>query len=288
MFERFTDRAQKVMALAHEDAQRFDHESIDTEHILLGLVKEGSGVAANVLKNMGVDLLKVRTEVEKAITPGPDLVTMGKLPQAPRAKKVLGYAIDEARNLNHNYVGTEHMLLGLARVGEGVASQVLTQSGVTLEAARQQVHDLLGSGTRGAEEQVASHQFLRLLWAALPGLSMAAQQAIRQTAGAVVSSIAQLVDRINEVQREYEQAIEAEDCDRATKLLDEQASLRGKAERLRESVTTGHLLLAMAAEPSCIAASALSELGVDREKLGQAVHRRIDQNPREFPAEARP
>ena len=115
MFERFTDRARKVMALANQEAQRFNHEYIGTEHILLGLVKEGSGVGANVLKNLDVDLRKVRLEVEKLVKSGPDMVTMGKLPQTPRAKKVIEYAIEEARNLNHNYVGTEHLLLGLLR-----------------------------------------------------------------------------------------------------------------------------------------------------------------------------
>ncbi len=123
MFERFTDRARKVMALANQEAQRFNHEYIGTEHILLGLVKEGSGVGANVLKNLDVDLRKVRMEVEKLVKAGPDMVTMGKLPQTPRAKKVIEYAIEEARNLNHNYVGTEHLLLGLLREHDGVAAQ---------------------------------------------------------------------------------------------------------------------------------------------------------------------
>ena len=120
MYERFTDRARKVMQLANQEAQRFNHEYVGTEHVLLGLIKEGSGVAANVLKNLDVDLRKIRNEVEKIVQAGPDMVTMGKLPQTPRAKKVIEYAIEEARNLNHNYVGTEHLLLGLvARAGGG-------------------------------------------------------------------------------------------------------------------------------------------------------------------------
>ena len=123
MYERFTDRARKVMQLANQEAQRFNHEYIGTEHILLGLVKEGSGVAANVLKNLDIDLRKIRLEVEKIVQSGPDMVTMGKLPQTPRAKKVIEYSIEEARNLNHNYVGTEHLLLGLLREQEGVAAE---------------------------------------------------------------------------------------------------------------------------------------------------------------------
>lgn len=146
MFERFTDRARKVMALANQEAQRFNHEYIGTEHILLGLVKEGSGVGANVLKNLDVDLRKVRLEVEKLVKSGPDMVTMGKLPQTPRAKKVIEYAIEEARNLNHNYVGTEHLLLGLLREHEGVAAQVLMNLGLKLDEVREEVLNLLGAG----------------------------------------------------------------------------------------------------------------------------------------------
>ncbi|HUS93136.1 MAG TPA: ATP-dependent Clp protease ATP-binding subunit [Phycisphaerae bacterium] len=151
MFERFTERARKVMALANQEAQRFNHEYIGTEHILLGLVKEGSGVGANVLKNLGVDLHRVRMEVEKLVKPGPDMVTMGKLPQTPRAKKVIEYSIEEARNLSHNYVGTEHILLGLLREHEGVAAQVLMNLGLKLEEVREEVLNLLGHGVEAEE-----------------------------------------------------------------------------------------------------------------------------------------
>src|SRR5579871_382096 len=146
MYERFTDRARKVMQLANQEAQRFNHEYIGTEHILLGLVKEGSGVAANVLKNLDIDLRKIRLEVEKIVQAGPDMVTMGKLPQTPRAKKVIEYAIEEARNLNHNYVGTEHLLLGLLREQEGVAAQVLMNLNLKLDEVREEVLNLLGHG----------------------------------------------------------------------------------------------------------------------------------------------
>src|SRR4051794_13769876 len=115
MFERFTDRARKVMALANQEAQRFNHEYIGTEHILLGLVKEGSGVGANVLKNLDVDLRKVRLEVEKLVKSGPDMVTMGKLPQTPRAKKEIEHAIEDVRNTKHNYADQNNLLLRLRR-----------------------------------------------------------------------------------------------------------------------------------------------------------------------------
>jgi ATP-dependent Clp protease ATP-binding subunit ClpC len=151
MYERFTDRARKVMQLANQEAQRFNHEYIGTEHILLGLIKEGSGVAANVLKNLEVDLRKIRLEVEKLVQSGPDMVTMGKLPQTPRAKKVIEYSMEEARNLGHNYVGTEHILLGLLREQEGVAAQVLMNLGLKLEEVREEVLSLLGHGMEGAE-----------------------------------------------------------------------------------------------------------------------------------------
>jgi len=150
MFERFTDRARKVMALANQEAQRFNHDVIGTEHILLGLVKEGSGVGATVLKNFDVDIKKLRLEVEKHVKSGPDMVTMGKLPQSPRAKKVIEYAIEEARALNHNYVGTEHILLGLLRENEGIAAQVLISLGLKLEDVRQEILNLLGAGSDGA------------------------------------------------------------------------------------------------------------------------------------------
>src|SRR5216684_2064744 len=153
MYERFTDRARKVMQLANQEAQRFNHEYIGTEHILLGLVKEGSGVAANVLKNLDIDLRKIRLEVEKIVQTGPgsEMVTMGKLPQTPRAKKVIEYSIEEARNLNHNYVGTEHLLLGLLREQEGVAAQVLMNLGLRLEDVREEVLNLLGAGNESSE-----------------------------------------------------------------------------------------------------------------------------------------
>ena len=156
MFERFTERARKVMALANQEAQRFNHSYIGTEHVLLGLIKEGSGVGANVLRNLGVDLQKVRMEVEKLVKAGPDTVTMGKLPYTPRAKKVTEFAIEEARNLNHNYVGTEHLLLGLLREHEGVAAQVLMNLGLKLDEVREEILNLLGAGVDPEESGPAA------------------------------------------------------------------------------------------------------------------------------------
>jgi ATP-dependent Clp protease ATP-binding subunit ClpA len=152
MYDRFTDRARMVMRLADQEACRFNHEYIGTEHILIGLVKEGAGVAANVLKNHGIELHKVRLEVEKIVPPGPDMAMIGKLPQTPRAKKVIEYSIEEARKLNHNYVGTEHLLLGLMREGEGVAAQVLARLGLTPQRVREEVVRLVGGSAAHAVE----------------------------------------------------------------------------------------------------------------------------------------
>lgn len=152
MFDRFTDRAKKVMNLARQEAQRFNHEYLGTEHILLGLVQEGNGVAANVLKNMGIDLNKIRTEVEKIVKTGASMVTMGQLPFTPRAKKVLELSMEEASNLSHNYIGTEHLLLGLIKENEGIAAQVLLNLGVKLEDVREEVLDFLGADS-GEEEE---------------------------------------------------------------------------------------------------------------------------------------
>ena len=145
MFERFTDRARKVLALANQEAQRLNHEYIGTEHILLGMLKEGSGVGANVLRNRDVDLRRVRIEVEKLLKSGPEIVKIPKLAQTPRAKEVIRYSIEEARSLGHTYVGTEHLLLGLLRESDGLAGQVLINLDLDIAAVREEVLNLLGA-----------------------------------------------------------------------------------------------------------------------------------------------
>lgn len=153
MFERFTDRARKVFAFANQEAQRFNHEYIGTEHILLGLVKEDSGVVANVLKNLGLNKKMVRLEVEKLVKPGPDtLISMGNLPQTPRTKKVIEYTIKESRDLNHNYIDTEHILLGLIREEDGIATKVLTNLGLDLAEIRRQTLILADTSKKSPAE----------------------------------------------------------------------------------------------------------------------------------------
>ncbi|MHC4729648.1 MAG: ATP-dependent Clp protease ATP-binding subunit [Planctomycetota bacterium] len=153
MFDRFTDRARKVMGLARQEAQRFNHDYIGTEHILLGLIQEGSGVAADVLKNIDVDPKRIRQEIEKLVSHGTTMVTMGQLPFTPRAKKVLELALEEASNLGHNYIGTEHLLLGLIREQEGIAAQVLQNLNVRLEDVREEVLELLGAEVAHGEDE---------------------------------------------------------------------------------------------------------------------------------------
>ncbi|PIQ85125.1 MAG: NDP-hexose 4-ketoreductase [Candidatus Omnitrophica bacterium CG11_big_fil_rev_8_21_14_0_20_45_26] len=147
MFDRFTERARKVIILAKEEAKRFNHDYIGTEHILLGLIKEGESVAAAVLQNLGLSLDTIRLEVEKLVQFGPSTIVSGDIPFTPKAKKVIELAMDEARRLGHNYIGTEHLLLGLIKEGEGVASHVLMNIGLDLNKVRQEVIKLLGSST---------------------------------------------------------------------------------------------------------------------------------------------
>jgi len=157
-FEKFSERARRVLSLAQEEAQRFNHNYIGTEHILLGLVRETDGVAAKVLANLGVELSKVRSAVEFIIGRG-ERPTPGEIGLTPRAKKVIELAVDEARRLNHHYIGTEHLLIGLMREGEGVAAGVLESLGVNLDKVRGETSRILtqtvqhgqsGSGSKAA------------------------------------------------------------------------------------------------------------------------------------------
>src|SRR3989441_642266 len=135
----FTPRAQQVLALARKEADRFNHNFVGTEHLLLGLIKLGQGVAVNVLQKLGLDLETVRMEVEKQVGTGPDQKMIGNIPYTPRVKKVLALAVKEAKALNHTYVGTEHIVLGLLREGDGVAARVLKNLDINTEETRQHI-----------------------------------------------------------------------------------------------------------------------------------------------------
>jgi ATP-dependent Clp protease ATP-binding subunit ClpC len=210
MYERFTNRARKVMQLANQEAQRLQHEYIGTEHILLGLVKEGDGIAANVLKNLDADLRKIRLEVEKIAQGGTYQAKSGQLPHTPHARRVLDAALEEARNCEHNYVGTEHLLLGLLREKEGVAAQVLVNMGLRVEDVREEVLDLLGQTIDQVEEDET-----------LVELPVEIQQAVRD-----------LDAQIEQLTREKEEAVAAADFEKAALLRDRADKLKKKREKI--------------------------------------------------------
>jgi ATP-dependent Clp protease ATP-binding subunit ClpC len=150
-FDKFTNRARKALHLAQEEAQRLQHNYIGTEHLLLGLIREGEGVAAKVLNNLGIDLDKARSSVESIIGRG-NRVVIGELGLTPRAKKVIELAVDEARHLHHHYLGTEHLLLGLVREGQGIGANVLESLGANLEKVRVQTMQVLGKLERSEND----------------------------------------------------------------------------------------------------------------------------------------
>jgi ATP-dependent Clp protease ATP-binding subunit ClpA len=172
MFERFTDRARRVVVLAQEEARMLDHNYIGTEHVLLGLIHEGEGVAAHALESLGISLEVVRGQVEEIIGRGVSAPT-GHIPFTPRAKKVLELSLREAMQLSHDYIGTEHLLLGLIREGEGVGAQVLVKLGADLNRARQQVIRLLTGRVPDAEETVGPSSPFHVSANALQILSLA-------------------------------------------------------------------------------------------------------------------
>jgi len=151
MFDRFTERARKVLLLAREEAKNFNHDYIGTEHILLGLIKEGQGVASAVLQNLGLSLERIRLEIEKKVATGPDIEVLGEIEFTPRAKRVIELAMEEARKFGHNYIGTEHLLLGLLLEEEGVAASVLNNLGVSLSKIQKEIMQLLGASFPASE-----------------------------------------------------------------------------------------------------------------------------------------
>ena len=199
-FDKFTERARKVLALAQEEAQRFNHSYISTEHILLGIVSEGSGVGTKVLGNLGVELSKVKTAVEFVIGRG-ESKSQGEVGLTPRAKKVIELAVDEARHLNHNYIGTEHLLLGLLREGEGVAAGVLESLGVSLEKARSEVTRFLSESLPQARAGVGSGAGSGAKAASTSKTPTLDQLGIDLTAAAIAGKLDPVIGREKEQQR---------------------------------------------------------------------------------------
>lgn len=176
-FDKFTERARQVFALAQEEAQRFQHNYIGTEHLLLGLIREGEGVGARVLKNMGVDLADVRASVEKIIKQGDRVVVGGAIGLTPRAKKVVELAMVEARSLDHHYIGTEHLLLGLVHEGEGIAARVLENLGINLERVRREMLAELGrTSARNATNKPPPAALLATIVGAVVALALLARR----------------------------------------------------------------------------------------------------------------
>ena len=191
-FEKFSERARKVLSLAQEEAQRFNHNYISTEHILLGLVRESEGVAAKVLSNLGVELAKVRSSVEFIIGRGERPAT-GEIGLTPRAKKVIELAVDEARRLNHHYIGTEHLLIGLMREGDGVAASVLETLGITLDKVRAETTRILSQTVQHSQAGTGGRSTSRT-----PTLD---QLGIDLTAAARAGKLDPTVGRGKEIQR---------------------------------------------------------------------------------------
>ena len=230
MFERFTDRARRVVVLAQEEARMLNHNYIGTEHILLGLVREGEGVAAEALESLGISLDAVRQQVEEIIGQGQEAPS-GHIPFTPRAKKVLELSLRESLQLGHNYIGTEHILLGLIREGDGVAAQVLVRLGADLNRVRQQVIQLIHSrppreGAPGPEVQ-ARLDVVEVRLAALER---------RVGTGPDTSD---LDEQIAQVRREKESAVDAKDYAQAAALRDREKELLASKATRRSSGPPG-------------------------------------------------
>jgi bifunctional DNase/RNase/tRNA A-37 threonylcarbamoyl transferase component Bud32 len=247
-FDKFTERARKVLSLAQEEAQRFQHNYIGTEHLLLGLVREGEGVAARVLSNLGVQLNKVRSAVEFIIGRG-DRIVLGEIGLTPRAKKVIELAVDEARRLNHHYIGTEHLLLGLVREGEGIAAGVLKSLGVHLEKVRTQTIQVLSQS--GAPQVVSRSRFSQTPF---------------------IQSLMEVGD---------------ERFDTFTVQVSRVLARAGEeAQRFQHNyIGTEHLTLALTRERKGVAASILSSLGVDLTKVRSAVEFSLSDTAHSAPAQ---
>jgi len=254
MFERFTDRARRVVVLAQEEARMLSHDYIGTEHILLGLIHEGEGVAATALESLGISLETVRQQVEEIIGRGQE-ARSGHIPFTPRAKKVLELSLREALQLGHNYIGTEHILLGLIREGEGVAAQVLVRLGADLNRVRQEVISLLAGerelGTLHAASDVGSvgviergelSEVLRRIKSIDSRLS-----AVEQRVG-TGPDMADLDQEIVQARRDKESAVGAEDYEKAAARRDKERQLLAEKAFRQEEWATAHQDLPSLAE----------------------------------------
>jgi hypothetical protein len=277
MFQRFTDRARTVVVLAQDEARRLDHNYIGTEHLLLGLIREGEGVAAKALEALGISLDSVRQQVEQIIGQGQQAPS-GHIPFTPRAKKVLELSLRESQQLGHNYIGTEHILLGVIHPSDGVARQVLVKLGADPNRVRQQVIRLLQE--HSAEESVSARsaaQELRLLPAVKSRLEAAEQRltAIEQRVGTGPDT-GDLDQQIEIVRTEKEAAVDAHDYAQAASLRNREKELLASKAARQEQWVAGHPALPDLAE-RC------QQLADEIERL-RAVLRQHGIDPQEKPA----
>ena len=256
MFERFTDRARRAMALAQEEAQRH-HSGVGTEHLLLGLIQEGEGVAAKALEALGISLETVSQQIQEIIGPAkPPPSRQSRF--SPRARQVLKLSLREALQLGHHYIGTEHLLLGLMREGEGVAAQVLDKLGADLSGVRQQVIQVL-QGYQGQEEPEAGRTAPRpggarpgqpgTLAEILRGVDSIDSRlsAMEQSVGAG-PEVSDLDERIAQARRDKESAASAEDYERAAQLRDRERQLLAEKSARQAEWAAAHLDLSSLAE----------------------------------------
>lgn len=256
MFERFTDRARRAMALAQEEAQRH-HSGVGTEHLLLGLIQEGEGVAAKALEALGISLETVSQQIQEIIGPAKPPPS-GHSRFSPRARQVLKLSLREALQLGHHYIGTEHLLLGLMREGEGVAAQVLVKLGADLSGVRQQVIQLL-QGYQGREEPEAGRTAPRpggarpgqpgTLATILRGVDSIDSRlsAMEQSVGAG-PEVSDLDEQIAQAARDKESAASAEDYERAARLRDRERQLLAEKSSRQDEWAAAHLDLSSLAE----------------------------------------
>ena len=246
MFERFTDRARRVVVLAQEEARMLNHNYIGTEHILLGLLHEGEGVAAKALESLGISLDAVRQQVEEIIGQGQQAPS-GHIPFTPRAKKVLELSLRESLQLGHNYIGTEHILLGLIREGDGVAAQVLVRLGADLNRVRQQVIQLLhGHQGKPSARSAAATQAAPAVRARLEEVEQRLA-AIEQRVGTGPDT-SDLDDQIDRVRLEQESAAGAEKYEQAASLRDRENELLASKAARQEQWAAAHPALPVLAE----------------------------------------
>jgi ATP-dependent Clp protease ATP-binding subunit ClpA len=266
-FDKFTESARKVLQYAQEESQRFNHNYIGTEHLLLGLVREGEGVAARVLHNLGVELNKVRSGVEFIIGRG-DRAVVGEIGLTPRAKKVIELSVDEARRLNHHYIGTEHLLLGLVREGEGIAAGVLESLGVSLDKTRGEVIYALNQGqaytrSRRAGRRGRGHSHTS---PHCPTCTCFAPRGRRErTAGA---GLRRGRERVEQLGTPFEHLSEA--ARNAFRDAQDASARRG-----HRHIGVEHLLLALIAESDGLPALALSDAGLDSGRVKRILRARL-------------